>query len=218
MPQALMQEVRECGDESVQAGRAPTQLGWYEYAARYVEGKTALDVGCGLGDGLRILQQSAKSARGQDLDPRLASDDILAADIAEVEDKSYDVLVSIDVIEHVENPELFLAQLERVARFGFFLSTPNWTASRCQWPYHLREYTPREFETLLRPFGKVQLLKGTCSGSEVYPVRHNGCYHTLNALRNFLPTAFPARCLNRLLPAPLKIHSSNGAWVEVDSK
>ena len=215
MTASTQRQARDCGDQSVAAGRASTQLGWYAFAAGYVHGKSVLDVGCGLGEGLEILEQHAAVARGQDLDPRLAAPNILVGDVAELDDKSYDVLVSIDVIEHVEHPAEFLAQLTRVAREGFFLSTPNWTASRCQWPYHLREYTPREFETLLQPFGRVQLLKGSCSGSEVYPVRNRVTYHALNALRVWLPTAFLTRCLNRLLPAAFKIHSSNAAWVSV---
>src|SRR5207248_2271964 len=98
---------------------------------------------------------------------------------------------------------------------GFFLTTPNWTCSRCVWPFHLREYTPREFRLLLEPLGKVSLFKGTCSGSVIHPVRHPRAYDRLNDLRNWGPTAFATRCLNRLLPSKFKIHSSNAAWVRL---
>src|SRR5438132_1922853 len=168
---------RECGDEDVRAGRGPGQLDWYRFALRFVSEKSVLDVGCGVGDGLRILQSSASMAEGQDLDPRLAAPGVYILDLADVKDKSYDVAVSVDVIEHVEDPEHFVCQLARIAREGFFVTTPNWTASRCRWPYHLREYTPREFEQVLSTVGRVTLFKGTPSGSTVHPVRHPWAYH-----------------------------------------
>jgi 2-polyprenyl-3-methyl-5-hydroxy-6-metoxy-1,4-benzoquinol methylase len=156
---------------------------------------------------------AAARAEGQDLDPRLGGPGVHIKPVDEVPDKSYDVVVSIDVIEHVEDPAGFLAQLARIARTGLFLTTPNWTTSRCTWPFHLREYTPAQFEALLGAVGQVALFKGTPSGSLVYPVRHKGAYHALNALRNWTPTAFATRCLNRLLPFSRRIQSHNGAWV-----
>ena len=47
---------RECGDEDVTAGRGPGQLPWYEFALRFVKGKSVLDAGCGLGKGMDILR------------------------------------------------------------------------------------------------------------------------------------------------------------------
>ena len=204
---------RTCGDDDVAAGRGPGQLGWYAFARRFARGKAVLDVGCGLGDGLRLLKDVAATALGQDLDPRLAGPDVQIVDVARIAARSYDVVVSIDVVEHVADPGAFVALLARIAREGVFLTTPNWTASRCRWPYHLREYTPREFEELLRPHGRVELYKGTPDGSAVYPVRLPAAYHAFNALRNRGATAFAARCVNRLLPAPCRIHSHNAAWL-----
>ena len=107
-----------------------------------------LDVGAGLGDGLRILRQQASVVEGQDLDPRLADRGIHIVSIDEIPDRSCDVVTSIDVIEHIEDDGWFVRSLARIARQGIFVTTPNWTASRCQWPYHLREYTPRQLERL----------------------------------------------------------------------
>jgi 2-polyprenyl-3-methyl-5-hydroxy-6-metoxy-1,4-benzoquinol methylase len=207
--------VRVCGDEDVSAGRVATQLGWYEFAHRFVEDKTVLDVGCGLGDGLRMLELRARVVHGQDLDPRLSGPGRFIQGTSEFPSKSYDVVVTIDVLEHVEDAERFVKDCARIAREGVFLSTPNWTASRCHWPFHFREYTPREFERLLQPYGEVLLFKGTSSGDEVYAIRHRRAHHLLNALRNFQATAFPARVVNRLLPRQSRIHSSNAAWVRL---
>lgn len=59
------------GDESVISGRGLGQRKWYEYASNLCENQTVLDVGCGLGDGIEILDKKAIKATGIDLDPRL---------------------------------------------------------------------------------------------------------------------------------------------------
>jgi hypothetical protein len=207
--------VKECGDEGVEAGRGPGQLGWYEFASRFVEGKSVLDVGCGLCHGLAILGRKAAVAHGQDLDPRLVRDDVRIVGIDEIADRSYDVVTSIDVIEHVEEPEAFASRLAAIAREAVFLTTPNWTAGRCLWPYHLREYTPVELERLLQGLGAVSLFKGTPSGSRVFPVLHRRAFHGFNALRNWGPTSFAARCVNSAVPDGYKIQSHLAALVRL---
>src|SRR5215510_2620231 len=94
-------DVLECGDTDVSAGRGPGQLEWYRFALRFARGMHVLDVGAGLGEGMRILQQEAAVAEGQDLDPRLAERGIRITTIEAIPDASYDVVTSIDVIEHV---------------------------------------------------------------------------------------------------------------------
>jgi 2-polyprenyl-3-methyl-5-hydroxy-6-metoxy-1,4-benzoquinol methylase len=127
--------------------------------------------------------------------------------------RSYDVVTSIDVVEHVEDPTEFISQLARICRAGFFVTTPNWTASRCTWPYHLREYTPRELVGLLQGQGEVTLFKGTSSGSNVFDVRHRGAYYLFNDLRAWPLTSHAARCVNWVVPSSCKIQSHNAGWV-----
>ena len=141
--------VRKVGDESVRAGRGPSQLAWYEFAAPLVTNKTVLDAGCGLGLGLDILKRSAKKVIGQDLDERLSHPNITITTLDKIADKSFDVVTSIDVVEHVEDDLDFVRQLARIAREFIFITTPNWTVTRCHWPYHVREYTPKQLEALL---------------------------------------------------------------------
>jgi SAM-dependent methyltransferase len=209
--------VRTVGDVSVEAGRGAGQLAWYRFASRFAAGKSVLDAGCGLGQGTEILRQSARSAKGQDLDPRLQRDGIHIGPLEDVPSKSVDMIVSIDVVEHVEDDVSFIRNLGRIARELVFVTTPNWSITRCAWPYHLREYTPREFETLLGQIGKVTLYKGNGAGTLVYPVTHPSAYHALNGLRQFAPTDFAARCFSRLLlPPSMRLHSHNAALVRVD--
>jgi ubiquinone/menaquinone biosynthesis C-methylase UbiE len=71
-------------------------------------------------------------------------------------EKSFDVVICFEVIEHLDNPRLFLSESKRVLRSnGIFLcSTPN--AERLKMlhvdslsAYHKREYSVDEFSQLL---------------------------------------------------------------------
>lgn len=216
MVASTLTAVRTVGDESVDAGRGPGQLAWYRFAAQFTRGKSVLDAGCGLGLGTDILGQTAARVEGQDIDPRLARDGIQIGGLQTVPSKSFDLVVSIDVVEHVEDDTDFVRQLGRIARQAVFITTPNWTITRCTWPYHLREYTPREFQTLLSSIGSPQLFKGNGAGTTVYPVSNPRAYFALNDARQFGATAFATRCFSRiLLPPPARLQSHNAALVEV---
>lgn len=78
------------------------------------------------------------------MDERLRKPNVEFSDIKDVESKSVGVRTCIDVIEHVEENLDFALELVRVARQDVLVSTPNWTVSRCKWPYHICEYMPRQ--------------------------------------------------------------------------
>lgn len=92
----------------------------------------ALDVGCGDGTLTQRLSDVGFSARGVDrfpgdFRPKLPID---VADLNEslpYEDGMFDVVVSTEVIEHVENPWFFVREMHRITRPGgvVIVSTPN---------------------------------------------------------------------------------------------
>jgi 2-polyprenyl-3-methyl-5-hydroxy-6-metoxy-1,4-benzoquinol methylase len=207
---------RTCGDENVSAGRASTQLAWYEFALRFARGRSVLDVGCGLGDGLQVLKAGCAVVKGQDVDERLSGPDVLIAPLTEFDANSFDVLTAIDVIEHVEAPQSFLHQLTRIARIGLFLTTPNWNVTHSTWPYHLREYTPKQLAVLLRPFGSLTFFKGTQRGDHIYRVTHRRGWSLLNRVRGFRPASLLARCVNRALPTSCKMYGHIGVWCDLN--
>jgi len=71
-----------------------------------------------------------------------------------LEDQSVDIAMSLAVIEHLKDPELFLLEIFRVLKPGglIYLSTPNF---QLDWKYfyndptHVRPYTPISLEQLL---------------------------------------------------------------------
>jgi SAM-dependent methyltransferase len=177
-------------------------MGWYEYVNTHLApGKSVLDVGCGSCEGLRLLVSKARIAVGIDLDPRLAQPDldVRIVDIAQIPDKSFDVVVCIDVIEHIENDRVFLKHLMRVAIEKVFLSTPNYSLSRNMHPYHVREYTPREFDGLLEGVGQVKILGGSYTGEERAEIRRPEVYRWLNDLYAKRGTVVLGKILRRVL-------------------
>ncbi|MGH9554541.1 MAG: class I SAM-dependent methyltransferase [Terriglobales bacterium] len=204
---------KPCGDEHVLKGREPLQLGWYDFASGLVEGRTVLDVGCGSGEGLKWLQRKAKKALGIDLDPRLAGESIRICNLGDMESKSFDVVVCIDVLEHIEGDRAFAAELVRVARNAVFVSTPNYAVNKNRHPYHVREYVPDELVKMFVPFGRVTLFGGDSTGHTRRPIRNRPIYYFINRLYTWKPTVLLAKILKRLLLT--KVWAHQAVWVEL---
>jgi ubiquinone/menaquinone biosynthesis C-methylase UbiE len=97
--------------------------------------KTVLEVGCGEGKlATRLIRNAPTPARylatdlslaklSSDIDPRIETK---VASIYELPfaSKSFDIVVCCEVLEHLEQPELGLAELTRVARERVLISTP----------------------------------------------------------------------------------------------
>jgi SAM-dependent methyltransferase len=92
-----------------------------------------LDLGAGAGLNRYDLRGKVRQIVGVDLDPRVSSNPLLDRGIVvqpgplPFEDNSFDVVFSIYVLEHVENPREMVAEIRRILRpNGVFLAlTPN---------------------------------------------------------------------------------------------
>lgn len=130
-------------------------------------GLRALDVGCGDGVMLHVLAQHRHTAIGVDAERSglvLARQHrsaggrmrpaLLCGDAARIplRSGSCDVVSAIEVIEHLEDPSAFLAEVRRVLRPKgvLVLTTPNAEQSnRVRDPFHVREFSPWELRHLL---------------------------------------------------------------------
>lgn len=144
--------IKRCGTKHVYTGRQPMQRGWYKLAKQFSKNKTVLDVGAGIGDGVKIIEEVAKSVRGIDkYDERLEEFGVEIIDIKDIPDNSYEIVVCIDVIEHVKDDLDLFRDLMRVATETVIVSTPNYDFSKGKNRCHYREYTPEEFMERLCP-------------------------------------------------------------------
>jgi O-antigen biosynthesis protein len=142
----------------------------YLLAAPLCDGCDVLDIACGQGYGSAILGQRARSVCGVDIDAasvarastlypnahlRFAAGSCTAIP---AQDRSFDVVVSFETIEHITEHELFLQEIRRVLRDDgvLIISTPDKVVYNKQLanpnPFHVRELTRDEFEALLKQY------------------------------------------------------------------
>jgi len=136
----------------------------YLFAARYCQGKRVLDIACGPGYGAYILKiLGAGEVVGVDRDRETvdfasrtygsAGLDFHACDAAalDLELAPFDVIVSFETIEHLENVDPWLETLKR--RLGpeglLIISCPHDARSPWVSPFHVRHYTYPEFRQVV---------------------------------------------------------------------
>lgn len=77
-------------------------------------------------------------------------------------DNSFDLVVSLAVIEHIKNTENFLSEINRILKKGgfVFLSTPNWCYAFKNFydDYtHVRPYTKKSLSKILSDFNFIDI-------------------------------------------------------------
>lgn len=139
----------------------------YEHARQYVSGKL-LEVGSGEGYGIEIIIPDVEHYTAIDKYPIETSHlagkpfDFKQMEIppfSNLEDNSFDTVISFQVIEHIENDDLFVKEIYRVLKPGgtALIATPNIKMTLTRNPWHVREYKQDELEGLIKKyFGKVE--------------------------------------------------------------
>lgn len=138
------------------------------------DAKKVIEVGCGAGYSTRILNEHLKPEifHASDIDPKLvelmkeknptvtgATESIYELPHA---DNSFDLVFTLEVLEHLENPEKAVAELSRVTSKYAIMSVPNeplWRILNCArgkyWkdlgntPGHINHWSPKTFRALL---------------------------------------------------------------------
>ncbi len=139
----------------------------YRFAIDSASQGRVLDLGCGTGYGTAELSETGLRAVGLDrvvpsASARRSSARFVRADLNRIPFASgtFDLVVSFQVIEHLEDPRLYLDAIADLLRPGgvALLTTPNVLQSDRENPYHVHEYEAAELgELLRRHFGAVEL-------------------------------------------------------------
>jgi ubiquinone/menaquinone biosynthesis C-methylase UbiE len=144
----------------------------YKFASKYVEDKIVLDIACGSGYGTILLSEhGARKVIGLDIDFNTILElqkqyhnnnnniEFINGSTYSIpfSDEYFDILVSIETLEHLENPDTFLNEARRVLKKGgiIIISTPlNESESRFtpQNPFHIREYNLYEIECIMSKY------------------------------------------------------------------
>jgi 2-polyprenyl-3-methyl-5-hydroxy-6-metoxy-1,4-benzoquinol methylase len=151
----------------------------YVAAKDYVKGDV-LEVGCGEGRGVDVLIGSARTftavdkikpviERLQNKYPQARFVSMNIPPFTGLRDNAYDVVVSFQVIEHIQDDDLFLKEIHRVLKPGgtALLTTPNRKMSLTRNPWHIREYLPEELKQLARKYFLYADVKGIAGNEKV---------------------------------------------------
>jgi 2-polyprenyl-3-methyl-5-hydroxy-6-metoxy-1,4-benzoquinol methylase len=132
-----------------------------------------LDVGCGLyGSCQYLAEHSEKKMQLYAIDFSFKVEKYMAENFPGIvfknsniyplpyASKSMDYVIAGEVIEHMENPKLFVSELCRICKPGGWitLSTVNnhcANAQKCQYAEHIWEFTPEDLISFFKPFGKT---------------------------------------------------------------
>ncbi len=139
----------------------------YAEAVRHARGRRVLDLGCGMGYGAAELSPAAAlvvaldrvspSPRVRGAGVHFARADLRALPLRA---RSFDLVVSFQVIEHLADPLPYLEAMRAALRVEglALLTTPNAPLSFGVNPFHVREYTAGELEALLGAhFARVEV-------------------------------------------------------------
>lgn len=139
----------------------------YEHATQFVKGKI-LEVGSGEGYGIEIILPFVNHYTAIDKYPIETSHlkgkpfefkQMEIPPFSSLEDNSFDTVITFQVIEHIENDDLFVKEIHRVLKPGgqAFIATPNIKMTLTRNPWHVREYKQQELEGLINKyFGNVE--------------------------------------------------------------
>ncbi|WP_028950556.1 class I SAM-dependent methyltransferase [Sulfurihydrogenibium subterraneum] len=161
----------------------------YLYASYFAKDKVVLDIACGEGYGSDFLSNYANKVIGVDIDKNSINHakskykkenlEFMTGSVSNIPiegSKIFDVIVSFETIEHVdeETQSMFIQEVKRLLKEDgiFIVSTPNKEVytdkTGFKNPFHIKEFYIDEFKEFLKTYFKnVKLL-----GQKVYPVSY----------------------------------------------
>jgi len=136
----------------------------YRLASALVAGDV-LDAGCGSGYGAGILTDAGCRVTGLDVDPtacefarNFSGCPVVCGSLEALpfETASFDAVVAVESVEHVQDDRAMFAEIARVLRpCGHIVITTPMRGAHGMSPFHVREYLPEEITALLAAVGML---------------------------------------------------------------
>ncbi len=178
----------------------------YIVAKDYVKGNM-LELGCGEGRGVKELMPLVDKYTALDkigeIVEKLQSENpegiftqAVFPPFNDLKDNSFDSIVTFQVIEHIQDDELFLKEMARVLKPGgmALLTTPNIKLTLTRNPWHIREYTAEQLTRLAEKYFPKVEMKGIAGSEKVMD------YHERNRASVRKITRFDVLDLQHRLP------------------
>ena len=154
-------------------------LSAYVFAEKYISGDV-LELGCGEGRGIDIILKKSKSFTAIDkisevterLSRKYPNEKFISSSfppLKNIENESFDTLISFQVIEHIKNDKLFIKEIHRILKPGgkALISTPNISMTLTRNPWHVREYTSQQLFDLASSNFKKIIMKGIYGNDKI---------------------------------------------------
>lgn len=160
--------------EKTDKGIVSVHLKRYDFARNFCRDRMVLDLGCGVGYGSAFLASEAAKVIGVDFDQDAANHahisytgknvEYMSADGEKLpfRDQSFDVVCSLETIEHVSDAKACLRNVARILKPEgvFVVSTPLASSDgrSPENPHHHQEWDSKEFQKMLEAyFSKVEI-------------------------------------------------------------
>jgi len=154
----------------------------YMEAKKFMHGRVA-ELGCGEGYGINMLSPYVEEFHAFD---KYAPDLTFIENVQNIkfhqmsfppvawEDSYYDVAVSFQVIEHIQDDRKFVSEIARILKKGglLLLTTPNKPMSLTRNPWHIREYLKDELMNILQSAFSEVSIKGISGNEKVMDYFH----------------------------------------------
>lgn len=144
----------------------------YTFSSKHIDGGQVLDIACGVGYGTSFLAENnltIDSITGVDISTgaiqyakkryQHSKINFIAADAMLYQvDEKYDVIISLETIEHLPKPKLFIENMQRQLKpNGIMITSVPVTPSVDANPHHLTDFTQKSFRNIFTNLGFKEL-------------------------------------------------------------
>ncbi len=181
----------------------------YHLVEPYIQG-SLLELGCGEGRGVELLAPKCDQYLGLDKIAEIISDlqiryphlefkEAVFPPFIDLNDNTFDTIVSLQVIEHIKDDRAFLEEIYRVLKpcGKAIITTPNIKKTLTRNPWHIREYTSNQLFRLVDSIFDDVEMKGITGSDKLWK------YYDQNKKSVEKITRFDILNLQYRLPAPI---------------